>query len=211
MKKALIFDLDGTLLDSMQIWDNIGYEYLSAKGVLGIPSDIKEILKAMNLMEAATYFFEQFGIGSSAKGVYDEIEQEVARKYLEQVALKSGTAEFLEQHRELKMCVATATDQHLASLALKRLGILEYFSFILTSSEVGISKENPDIFLMAAKRLEAPVEDCIVFEDALHAIKAAKSAGFYTVGLYEPCFAKDSEEIKAYADCYVRNLNEVVL
>lgn len=115
---------------------------------------------------------------------------------------------FLEKNGHLKMCIATATDKHLAAYALKRLNIDEYFEFILTSGEVGSSKQSPDIFIKAAEKLGLPASDIVVFEDALHAIEASKKAGFYTVGVHEPVFEQDREKIQQAADCYVRSLNE---
>jgi HAD superfamily hydrolase (TIGR01509 family) len=109
------------------------------------------------------------------------------------------------------MCIATATDKHLAEFALKRLGLEKYFEFVITSAEVGCSREKPDIFIKAAERLGMEAGDCIVFEDAPHAIKSAKHGGFYTVGVYDPCFENEQETVKSYADQYVCNLGEVVL
>jgi beta-phosphoglucomutase-like phosphatase (HAD superfamily) len=95
--------------------------------------------------------------------------------------------------------------------ALKRLGLEKYFEFIITSSEVGCSKQKPDIFIKAAERLGLEAGDCVVFEDALHAIKSAKLGGFYTVGVYDKCFESEQESIKDYADQYVCNLSEAEL
>ena len=209
MKKALICDLDGTLLDSMDFWDNLGIEYLSGKGVTRIPSCIKEILEPMSLFDAAEYFISEFSLNLPALKICDEINLMIEDKYRYEIGLKDGVLDFLKQHFNHKMCIATATDRSLAEFALKRLGVLEHFDFIITSHDVGNSKQNPDIFLKAAERLGEPVGNCVVIEDAPHALKTAKNAGFYTIGVYEKYFEKDIDLIKKYADQFVYNLSEV--
>lgn len=211
MKKSLIFDLDGTMLESMSVWDNIGADYLTSKNILNIPLDLKETLKPMSLIDAANYFVNQFNIDLSPQEICDEINIGIENKYRYDVQLKDGVLEFLKNNKDNDMCIATATDRHLVESALSRLDILKYFKFIITSTEVGNSKLSPDIFLQAAKGLGADVCDCIVFEDALHAIKTANLAGFYTIGVYENCFERDMSEIKNTADEFVYSLSEVIL
>ncbi|HWQ72255.1 MAG TPA: thiamine phosphate synthase [Desulfitobacteriaceae bacterium] len=210
-KKGFIFDLDGTLLDSMTVWDNLAEEYLSGKGVQNIPLNLKEILKPKTLLEAAEYFIENININLPPEQIVEEINLMIEEKYKFHFNAKEGVLDFLENNKHLKMCVATATDKHLVEHALKRLEIDEYFDFIITSREVGNGKQNPDIFLNAAEKLGLAIDEVVVFEDALHAIVTAKSAGFYTVGVYETAFANDHEEIKQIADCFIDNLNSFEL
>ena len=211
MKTALIFDLDGTLLDSMDDWNNLDFEYLRSKGVTDIPPNINELIKAMSIIGAAEFFIEKFGLSLSAEEVCDEINAIIEDKYRYHIPLKDGVWEFLKQNTDKKMCVATATDRYLAESALKRLGIFDYFEFIITSADVGSSKQSAEIFLKAAEKLGRDISDCIVFEDALHAVITAKSAGFYTVGVYEKSFETDRNDIKRHADQYVTHLSEVII
>lgn len=211
MIRAFIFDLDGTLLDSMDEWDTIGYEYLRGKGVQHIPDTLRETIKPLSMAQTAQLFIDEYGICLPPQEICDEINMLVENMYRHEVQLKAGVKEFLRAHRHIPMAVATATDRHLVEAALQRLGIDGCFRFILTSTEVGNSKQSPDIFLQAAQRLGVDIGEALVFEDALHAIRTAKLAGFPTVGIYEPCFEQEAEEIKRYADQYVRNLNEVIL
>jgi len=211
VKKALIFDLDGTLLDSMSAWDTVGLEYLIHKAIKDIPSNLMEIFIPMSIVDAAKYFIAEFGIKLSPQQICDEINEMIEEKYKHEIQPKEGVLEFLLQNKDRKMCIATATDKHLVEFALKRLGLEKYFEFIITSSEVGCSKQNPEIFIKAAERLGLESGDCVVFEDALHAIKSAKLGGFYTVGVYDKCFESEQETIKTYADQYVCNLCEVIL
>jgi HAD superfamily hydrolase (TIGR01509 family) len=205
---GFIFDLDGTLLDSMSVWDNIGEDYLRHKGVADIPLNLREILKPMSLLQAAEYFIGRFKLPLTPGQVADEINGMIEDAYKYHIPLKRGVREFLEKNKSLKMCIATATDSFLTGFALKRLEIDHYFEFVLTSAEVGGSKQSPDIYLKAAERLGLPVGALVVFEDALHAVEAAKSAGFYTVGVQEAAFEQDREKIKRTANAYVTALNE---
>ncbi len=211
MTKAFIFDLDGTLLDSMSVWDNVGYEYLISKGITHIPLNLNEQIKVLSLYEAAEYFVTKFHIKQTPIQICDEINEMIEYKYKFEVELKQGVFEFLQANNGNKMCIATATDKHLVEYAIKRLGIANYFKFIITSTEVGSNKQNPDIFIKASQYLGEPIENCIVFEDAIHALKAAKSAGFYTIGIYERSFQCDQNDIKRFADQYVYDLREVIL
>jgi thiamine-phosphate pyrophosphorylase len=206
--KGLILDLDGTLLDSMGVWDNIGAEYLRSEGVEPIPATLWETLKPMSLLQAAEYFISEFGLLRTPRQVMDGINSMIEDKYKYEVELKEGVREFLEKNRGLKMCIATETDRYLAECALKKLGIERYFDFVITSAETGGSKQSPEIYRKAAERLGLAVEEIIVFEDALHAVKAARSAGFYTVGVRERVFEDDREKIRETADFCVENLNE---
>jgi thiamine-phosphate pyrophosphorylase len=207
-RKGLIFDLDGTLLDSMAVWDNLGEEYLTGKGVKNIPQNLKEILKPKSLLEAAEYFIENINLNLPHEQIVDEINLMIEEKYKFHFNAKDGVLDFLENNKHLKMCIATATDKHLVEHALKRLEIDQYFDFIITSREVGNGKQqSPDIFINAAEKLGLAIDEVVVFEDALHAIITAKSAGFYTVGVYESAFEDDHEEIKQIADSFIDNLN----
>ena len=211
MKKALIFDLDGTLLDSMRAWDEVGLEYLYLKAISYIPANHLEVFRAMSVVDCAKYFIAQFGLKKPLQQICDEINDMIEVKYKHEIQPKEGVPEFLLKNKDRKMCIATATDRPLVEFALQRLGLEKYFEFIITSADVGCGKDQPDIFIKAAGRLGLEVGDCVVFEDAPHAIKSAKLAGFYAVGVYEKCFESEQETIKEYADQYVCNLSEVVL
>jgi HAD superfamily hydrolase (TIGR01509 family) len=211
MKKALIFDLDGTLLDSMGAWDAVGLEYLYMKAISYIPANHLELFRAMSVVDCAKYFISEFGLKQPLQQICDEVNEMIEEKYKHEIQPKEYVLDFLQQNKDRKMCIATASDRHLVEYALKRLGIEEYFEFIITSTDVGCGKDQPDIFIKAAERLGLEAGDCIVFEDAAHAIKSAKLAGFNTVGVYEKCFDKEQEALKKYADQYVCNLSEAVL
>ena len=208
LKEAFIFDLDGTLLDSMQVWRGIGSSYLRYKGITEDARDLQKVFDTQSLPETADYLNRVFSLGLPREQICTEINGMSEEQYLYEVQPKKGVRDFLEKHRDTKMCIATATDRYLVEPALKRLDMAQYFSFILTSSEVGIGKSNPEIFLQASKKLDTPVSECAVFEDALHAIKSAKSAGFYVVGVREQTFAEAAGEIDQLVDQFVTELGE---
>ena len=204
--KGAIFDLDGTLLDSMPFWENIGREYLKHKGV-NPPENLNEILAAMNLSQSARYFKEVFSIPGSEEEIIREIIGLIESGYLYTLPLKASVIPFLDRlHKNnVRMCVATATDRDLAEAALERLGVLKYFDFILSCSEARVGKDNPEFFRQALTLLKTPQHETMVFEDALHAIKSAKAAGLLVAAVYDKSAHRHQEEIKSIADIYLNS------
>lgn len=208
MNKVFILDLDGTLLDSMGAWQNVGVKYLKTKGFTDIPPDLPSILKQLTILESANYIKTGWNIDLPQQTIADEINELMAQFYQNEVELKDGVSEFFERYKDHKMCIATATDRYLVEHALKRVGLEDRFEFIITSTEMGNSKRQPDIFIEAAKRLSSEIKDAIVFEDALHAVVSATSVGFYTVGVYDESFKHETEQIKEVANEFFYNLSD---
>lgn len=205
-----IFDLDGTLLDSMKIWDNIGDDFLKLYGITP-PQDLKRILKTMSLKQSAEYFKEIYALPLSISQIMDQINEMAKEKYRCEVTLKPHVIDYLEKLKLQKtiMCVATASDYTSAKGVLGRLGILDYFRFIITESDVGCGKENPKIYNAAAERFGCDPGEIVIFEDALHCVKTAKNAGFYVVGVADKSAEKDKEEIKKLCDQYINSFVEM--
>ena len=202
--EAAIFDLDGTLLDSMPIWQGLGEKYLLQKKLQPAPG-LQDALKTMSLTQAAQQFRAAYGLHETEATILTEIEMLIADLYRHEVPLKAGAAEYLQtlQEQNVKMCIATATERNLAESALERLGIREYFSTILTSSEVKAGKDNPLIYQRAVEQLGAPFVQTVVFEDALHAIETAAAAGFRVVGVHDMTAEQDRERIEALTEQYI--------
>jgi len=207
--KGAIFDLDGTLLDSMPFWENLGSEYMKAKGI-NPPKNIDEILKPMSLNQSAQYLKEEYHISGSEDEIIDEILGMIEDHYFLKVPLKAGVLPFLERlHKEnVRMCIATATDHELAKAALERLDVLQYFDFIFTCYDAGVGKNTPEFFLKVLELLNTPKGETVVFEDALHAIKSAKAAGLFVVAVYDKSSCEEQEEIKAIADIYLDSFED---
>lgn len=201
-KKACIFDMDGTLVDSMGYWRDLGREFLRKKGVTG---DVEEILARtdpMTMEESAELFRVSFGLAGTAQELADEMNAVMDEHYRKDVPLKPGVREYLAalQAQGRKFCVATATPEHLAKLCLARLGVAEEMEFILSCDAVAAGKDRPDVFLEAARRLGTRPEETAVFEDAPYAARTAKQAGFYVVGIYDESSHAHWEEVQAMAD-----------
>ena len=211
MIKGAIFDLDGTLLDSMFIWDTIGEDYLRSLGKEP-HEDLKETFMTLTLEEAAEYYREHYGVALSVKEIVDGVNAMVEGIYRTKVTLKPGVAEYLSWLKEngVRMCIATVTDRYLVEETLERLGVRHYFSEIFTCAEVGFGKDKPIIYQKAQEHLGTAKEDTFVFEDLLFALETAKTDGFPTVGVYDMHESRQ-EEMKRLADCYVRSFEEPVL
>ena len=211
MIKGAIFDLDGTLLDSMFIWDTIGEEYLRSLGKEP-HEDLKETFMTLTLEEAAVYYREHYGVTLSVKEIVDGVNAMVEQTYRTKVTLKPGIAEYLAWLKEngVRMCVATVTDRYLVEETLERLGVRHYFSEIFTCAEVGFGKDKPIIYQKALEHLETEKRDTYVFEDMLFALNTAKTDGFPTVGVYDRHEAHQ-DELKELADYYIFDFTDPIL
>lgn len=209
--KYIIFDMDGTLLDSLSVWADSDREFLAG---LGFEYDPKHSLamKTMHFDSACEYIVKEFSLPLSAEETGRRILEIVEEHYINSVPLKDGVEEFLAAAKKagIKMCVATSNKKALAEASLKAKGIMEYMEFVITSDEVGIGKESPEIFLKAAEMLGAKPSETAVFEDSIHAVLSAKSAGFKVVGVYDKLCPEEFDEIEKYADISVKSFKEVM-
>lgn len=205
-----IFDLDGTLLDSMHIWDTIGEDYLISLGIQP-HENLNETFKTMSLRQAAQYYQSEYNVTLSIDEIMDGVNRMIEHYYMHDVKAKDGVKELLGRlgDKGVKMCVATATDLYLAETALQRNGILDCFSKIFTCTEVGFGKDSPQIYTQALAHINTSKQNTVVFEDALYAVKTAKEAGFYVVGVYDRSEAKHSGEIKKRSDIYIQSFEEM--
>ena len=200
-KHYAIFDMDGTLVDSMGYWHGMEREFLLSKGITDRLDEILEATKPMTLTESCAYFSAFCGIDCSPEEFISEVEAIMARHYRDDVKIKPGVRAYLEElkTRGVPMCVASATNKPLVELCLKNLGLDCYFSFILSCVEVGAGKNRPDVFLEAARRLGAEPTDCAVFEDAIYAVRSAREAGFHVVAVKDAHNSSCWEELQSLA------------
>ena len=207
MVKGVIFDVDGVLLNSMPVWENLGELYLQKFGIQA-EKDLSEILYEMSLKEAAEYLISHYGLKQTVEEVTKGIVKEVEQFYVEKVPLKEGVREYLKELKERKipMVIATSGDRKNAEAALKRLKVFSYFEGIFTASEIGSGKNQPDLYFAAALQLDTDPGQTWVFEDAWHAIRTAKSAGFKTVAVYHKANDKNLGQIWNHADIYLPDL-----
>ena len=211
MIKGAIFDLDGTLLDSMFIWDTIGEDYLRSLGKEP-HEDLKETFMTLTLEEAAEYYREHYGVTLSVKEIVDGVNAMVEGIYRTKVTLKPGISEYLAWLKEngVRTCVATVTDRYLVEETLERLGVRHYFSEIFTCAEVGFGKDKPVIYQKALEHLGTEKSDTYVFEDMLFALNTAKTDGFPTVEVYDR-HEEHQDELKELADYYIFDFTDPIL
>ena len=195
MLRGAIWDLDGTILDSMSAWDHVGENYLRSQGIEPKP-DLDEAIATMSLHQAADYFIEHYGVKQTRDELIKSAVAIVDDFYRYEAQLKPHLKEFLAQLHEtgVKMCIATATERSLVEAALARCGVLDYFSEIFTCSSVGAGKDEPTIYREALNFLGTDRTNTMVFEDSLHALTTAKKDGFYTTAVYDS-HEENQEEI----------------
>ena len=209
MIKGAIFDLDGTLLDSMFIWDTIGEVYLRSLDIEP-RENLAEAFKTFTLEQAAEYYREHYGVALSVNEIVDGVNEMVAKLYRTKVTLKDGVRDFLEalKSQGVKMCVATVTDRPIVEDVLNRLGIRDFFTEIFTCAEVGYNKETPHIYRAALKALGTKKDETVVFEDALHALMTAKNDGFPVAAVYDKHELRQTE-MKENSDYYITDYETV--
>ena len=200
-KKFCIFDMDGTLVDSMPAWKSLSRDYLEARDR---HPTLEQLIRMgpMTMLEGASYLMETFGLEGPPEEIAREMNAIMETHYRTDLPLKPGVEQYLKQltAKGVRLCVATATAEPLALACLERLGVAEYFDFILSCEAVGKGKTQPDVYLEAARRMGSAPGDTAVFEDALYAAQTAKEAGFYTVGVPEASYEQDWPALAALAD-----------
>ena len=208
MIRGAIFDVDGTLLDSMHLWDTIGETYLRSIGYEP-RENLNETFKNMSLYQAACYYQSEYGVTLSTEEIIAGVNDRIGQFYRERAGLKPGVAGFLRQLREkgVKMCIATATDRPLVEAALERCGVLAYFSDIFTCFSVGHGKDEPVIYRTALEHLQTARAKTIVFEDALYAARTARRDNFVTAAVYD-AYEKRQAELRAAADLYITDFTD---
>ncbi|MBR1823525.1 MAG: HAD family phosphatase [Ruminococcus sp.] len=211
MIKGIIFDLDGTLIDSMKIWYDVDRNFLREQGVTDPPADVSEKVKKMTVDKSSQYFIDRFHLNVTKEYVIKRIEDMVREEYEKNIPLKPCVNETLDMLDEkgIPYGVATATYKALAEAVMKRCGIWDRFSFVLTDVEYPRGKKYPDIFIGGAERLGCSPAETLVIEDSLHCIETAKSAGLLTAGIYDESAEPDRQRIMETADYYFQSLDEL--
>lgn len=206
-----IFDLDGTLLDSAEVWNKVDEVFLSRRG-FAVPEDYADEISIMGFRAAAQYTIKRFGLSESVDAITAEWNETAVKLFSTEVELFDGALEYLKKLKGegKRLCVATASHNELLVPALKRCGAYELFDDIITIDDVCRGKEFPDIYLEAARRLELKPSECVVFEDARAAIAAARAGGFYTVAVLSDRSKKDIDELKKASDKTIEGFGELL-
>lgn len=208
--KGAIFDLDGTLLDSMDVWNDVDRTFFARRG-REVPEDFIMAITPLGFEAAAAYTVKRFHLGEKEEDIIAEWYELAREAYAEKVVLKPFAKEYLDilRKRNVRMAAATASDISLFGPCLAHNEILDYFDTIVTVRDVKRGKGFPDIYNLAAERIGLSAGECAVFEDILKGIEGAKAGGFLAVGMEEKHSAYEKEKIQEAADIYIKTWREL--
>ena len=211
MYQGAIFDLDGTILDSMGVWRQIDVEFLGRRGI-SVPPDYLEAITPLGFDRAAEYTIRRFSLPESREEIVREWYLMAENAYRYQVELKEGAGEWLNRLKSpnIPLAVATSSDEALFVPALKRTGIYDCFDAFVTVKEVARGKGFPDIYEKAAGRIGCVPEQCVVFEDILQGIRGAKMGGFCAVAVYDEDSAHEEQAMRDAADYYIYSFRQLL-
>lgn len=209
--KGAIFDLDGTLVDSMWVWRQIDVDYLKSKGH-SLPENLNSEICHLSFTQTANYFKKRFNLSDSIETILDDWHNMAYNHYSKNVKLKDGVKEFLDKLKNynVKIALATSNSVPLLEACLKNNGIYDYFDAITTTDEVPNGKNCPDVYLLAAEKININPSDCIVFEDILAAINGAKAANMTVVAVHDEHSSNELDEIIKASDKYINSYFELI-
>ena len=207
---AVIFDLDGTVVDSMWMWRTIDIEYLAGFGI-ELPEDLQSCIEGLSFTETAVYFKERFGIPDDIETIKNTWNQMAHDMYAHRVGPNPGIKDFLVRlkNKGIRTGIASSNSKELVGIVLDALGIREYFDEIHTACEVEHGKPFPDIFLLTAESLDVSPERCLVFEDIIPGIEAGLAAGMKVCAVYDDFSHKESDLKREKADYYIEDYSQV--
>ena len=210
--KGVIFDMDGTLIDSMWVWEEVDVDYVKRYQLVE-PEGFYEAIEGMSFTDVAKYYKKTFPqIRDSVEQIKADWMEMGYRLYRDEVELKSGVKEFLEElkKRGIKIGIATSNDRDMTEMVLEARGILQEFDAICTSDEVKIGKPAPDVYLKTAEDLGVDPKDCLIFEDVPAGLMAGKSAGMKTCAVADKFSEDQIEKKRALADYFIQDYFEVL-
>ena len=208
--QGVIFDLDGTLLDSTGMWRQVDGRLMAHYGK-EVPPDLSETVQRMSIEEFSQFFVEEFDLPVTPEQIAQQVADMGAEEYREKLQLKPHVPEILDwlDQQDIPYGVATATYGELAEAALRRLHVWERLRFLLTEQNAGAPKTQPRIFQLAAQKLHLGRRQIAVVEDSLHALEGAKNGGFFTIGIADPENAPVWKEICATATVHIHDILEM--
>ena len=209
--KAVLFDLDGTLVDSMWMWKDIDVEYLGRYG-RALPPELQKEIEGMSFSETAVYFKERFGLNQSLEAIKAEWIEMAKEKYAHEVPMKPGALSFLRYLKEhgIHSGIATSNSRELLNAVMESLKLGQYIDCAMTSCEAGAGKPAPDIYLKVADRLGASPADCLVFEDTPSGIQAGIRAGSRVCAMEDRYVADQKDTVLRLADYYIHDFGQVL-
>lgn len=205
---GFIFDMDGTLIDSMGVWQDFGRQYSELRGLPG-GSDWQKPLKTMSLELGAQYVKEHFALPESTKEILKQWAVLISQLYRERALPKPGAMEFLQARRGEPQVILTANGRPILESVVQGMGFAPWLDRTYTAAELGMEKKDPEIYRQTARLMGLQPKDCVVFEDTLHAIVAAKQAGCRVVAMKDSAYPEDMAAIRAAADDYITDFAQL--
>lgn len=208
--KGAIFDLDGTLIGSMAVWDKVDYDLLKRYGAVP-DEEYNQYISSCTFSEGIDYIINRYGISKTPNELSEEMNEMAYDEYANKLMLKDGAYEAIIRLKNsgVRLGMATSSIRSMCEAVLKRNKVFDYFEVILFSDEIGKNKTNPDIYIEAANRLGIEPKNCVVFEDVIFAAKSAKEAGMTVIGVFDQYSAKHSEQMKSICDKFIYSFDEV--
>lgn len=204
-----IFDMDGTIMDSLGIWEQIDYDFLEKKRGIKVPEDYVHAIGAMSFSEIAHYTKTRFNLPDTPEELMQEWTDMAVYEYSHNVKIKPYVREYIEylKKKGKKIVLCTSSPEHFFKPALKNNGIYDLFDAFANTCEAGEGKNSTKVFLLAAQKVNTPPERCIVFEDVISAAQSAKKAGMYVCGVYDERSRHYTDELKKLCDMYIEGFN----
>ena len=209
--RGAIFDVDGTLLDSMSVWWDVLIDFFRMHGS-ELSDEEATKYKDYTLDESIPVMIELLGLDMTKDEVLATLQKMIFEQYKNNIPLKKGADKYLKKlHNDgVKIAIATSGYEELCKLAFTRLGVWQYIDACAFSSEVGVNKSNPDVYLLAAKRIGVKPEECTVFEDIVNGINGAKKGGFATCAIYDSSNADETDVLKQLSDHYITGWEDLL-
>lgn len=210
--KGAIFDMDGTLIDSMWVWNKIDVDFLKERNI-ELPPDLMETIEYMDFDDIAKYFKKRFNLKDSTDEIENRWNEMAYYEYAHNVPLKPYVKEYLSMLKShgIKIGLATSNSILLLETVLKKHNIYKFFDTITTTIEAGKDKNSPDVYLLCAKKMNIAPCNCIVFEDILPAVISAKSGGMMVAGVAEPYSTPHWTQIKEISDLSIKSYHELLI
>ena len=209
---AAVFDMDGTIIDSLGIWDKIDREFLEVKRNIPIPSDYVEKIAHMSFRETAEYTKNRFNLSETPEELMQEWTEMAKYEYAHNIKLKPYAREYIELLKKegKKVILCTSSPEIFFAPVLKNNGIYNLFDEFTNTCEAGVGKSQPAVYLLAAKKAGVKPERCLVFEDILSAAESAKRAGMLVCGVYDERSRENRAQLKKLCDIYIDSFKELL-
>lgn len=207
-----IFDMDGTILDSLGVWENIDREFLEKKRGIAVPDDYVHSIAAMSFAEIADYTIERFKLKDSPRALMQEWTDMACYEYANNIKLKPFAKEYIAKIKKMgkRIALCTSSPKSFFEPALKNNGIYDMFDAFANTCEAGLGKNSPRVYLLAAEKIGVSAEKCLVFEDVFAAAECAKSIGMAVCGVYDKRSRMHEERLRELCDYYIDGFEEIV-